>query len=84
MTETFINTPKDQTRVDQWQSQIFARVLKHARLVYISDAPDDMVKDMHMIPAHSIADAVKLAEEMLGRSEASITAIPDGVSVIVI
>jgi hypothetical protein len=36
-----------------------------------------------MIPAHSIAEAVKMAEEMLGNPGASIVAIPDGVSVIV-
>jgi nickel-dependent lactate racemase len=83
MLDTFTKTPKESTRVDQWQSQIFARVLQHAKVVYVSDAPDQMVRDLHMIPAHSINEAVKLAEEMLGNPQASITAIPDGVSVMV-
>ncbi|MDR0584487.1 MAG: nickel-dependent lactate racemase [Treponema sp.] len=83
MLDTFMKTPKETTRADQWQSQIFARVLKHAKVIYISDAPDEMVRDLHMIPAHSIAGAVKMAEEILGKADASITAIPDGVAVIV-
>jgi nickel-dependent lactate racemase len=83
MLAAFMQTPKESTRVDQWQSQIFARVLQHATVVYVSDAPDTMVRDLHMIPAHSIAEAVQKAEEILGDPNASIVAIPDGVSVIV-
>ena len=78
-----MKTPKETTRVDQWQSQIFARVLKHARVIYISEAPDEMVRDLHMIPAHSIQEAVKKAEELLQDPRASIAAIPDGVAVMV-
>lgn len=83
MLETFQKTPKELTRVDQWQSQIFARVLQHARVIYVSSAPDEMVRDLHMIPAHSLEAAVKKAEDLLGNPEASITAIPDGVAVMV-
>jgi nickel-dependent lactate racemase len=79
----FMKTPKESTRIDQWQSQIFARVLKRATVIYISNAPDEMVRELHMIPAHSIAEAVTMAEEILGNPKASIVAIPDGVSVIV-
>jgi len=84
MMNTFLSTPPEQTRVDQWQSQIFARVLKRASVIYVSEADDDMVRDLHMTPAHSIEEAVKLAEEKLGNPNASILAIPDGVSVMVI
>ena len=84
MMATFLATPKDQTRIDQWQSQIFARLLMRATVIYISDAPDDMVSDLHMIPAHSLEEALKKAEEIVGNPNASICAIPDGVSVIVI
>jgi nickel-dependent lactate racemase len=83
MLEVFMKTPKEETRVDQWQSQIFARVLKHARVIYLSGAPDSMVRELHMTPAHSIAEALRMAEEFLGNPEASITAIPDGVGVMV-
>lgn len=84
MMSTFMATPKDQTRIDQWQSQIFARLLMKATVIYISDAPDDMVSDLHMVPAHSLEEAVKKAEDILKNPKATICAIPDGVSVIVI
>jgi nickel-dependent lactate racemase len=83
MLDTFMKTPKETTRVDQWQSQIFARVLQYAKVLYISDAPDEMVRDFQMIPVHSIEEAVKKAEEILGNPDASIVAIPDGVAVMV-
>jgi len=81
--DSIISTPKESTRIDQWESQIFIRVLKHAKVIYISDAPDDMVRDFRMLPAHSIDEAVKMAEEILGNLNATITVIPDGVSVII-
>ena len=84
MMATFMATPKDQTRIDQWQSQIFARLLMRATVIYISDAPDEMVSDLHMVPAHSLEEAMKKAEEIVGNPNASVCAIPDGVSVIVI
>ncbi|MDR0689289.1 MAG: hypothetical protein LBG08_03345 [Spirochaetaceae bacterium] len=83
MLDTFMKTPKDQTRVDQWQSQIFIRVLKRASVIYVSNAPADMVRNLHMTPARSAAEAIRMAEAMLGNPNASITAIPDGVSVMV-
>jgi nickel-dependent lactate racemase len=83
MTDAFMKTPRENTRVDQWQSQIFARVLKHARVIYISGAPDETVRDLHMIPLHSVSGAIKKAEEILGSPRATIAAIPDGVAVIV-
>jgi nickel-dependent lactate racemase len=83
MLDNFMKTPRESTRVDQWESQILARILKHARVIYISDAPDEMVLDFHMIPAHSIDEALRMAEEILKNPNASITVIPDGVSVVV-
>jgi nickel-dependent lactate racemase len=83
MTETFLKTPKHKTRVDQWESQILARVLQHARVVYVSDAPDEMIREFQMIPAHSLEEAVHKAEELLHNPQADITAIPDGIAVMV-
>ena len=82
MVEKFMATPKEETAQDQWQAQIFARIMQHARVIYISDAPDDMVRDLHMIPAHDIDVALALADELLGR-KGSVLAIPNGSSVIV-
>ena len=80
----FMATPKEKTIDDQWQSQIFARVLRHAHVVYVSEAPPEMVREMHMIPATDLDGALAIAEEILGDPGASIAAIPDGVAVMVV
>lgn len=81
--DRFLQTPKEKTIADQWQSQIFARVLMHASVIFISDVADDIVKDLHMIPAHSLEEALHKAQDLLGKPDADITVIPDGVAVIV-
>ena len=80
----FLRRSRNETEADQWQTQIFIRLLKKATVIYISDAPDDMVKDLHMVPAHSLEEAMQMAEAIVGSTKASVTAIPDGVSVMVI
>jgi len=84
MMNEFLATPSEDTIPDQWQSQIFARILKNYKVIYISDAEDQIVEDLHMTPAHSIEEALEKAEEMIGNKEAKIAVIPDGVSVIVL
>ena len=78
----FLSRGRDETVPDQWQTQILLRILEHARVIYVSEMPDDVVKNMHMIPAHSIADAIEKAKGLVGDG-ARIAAIPDGVSVMV-
>ena len=75
---------RGETLPDQWQAQIMIRILQRARVIYISDAEDVLVEQLHMTPAHSIEEALTLAQRMLGREEVTITAIPDGVGVIVL
>ena len=79
----FLSRKRSETVPDQWQTQIFLRILEKATVIYVSDAPDDMVRDMHMHPAHSLPEALSLAETLLKNPDATITAIPDGVSVMV-
>ncbi|MBR6523438.1 MAG: hypothetical protein IKT39_02355 [Clostridia bacterium] len=68
---------------DQWQTQIMLRVLMRAKVIYISEMDDVTVEKMHMIPAHSIGEAIEKAKGILGKEEITITAVPDGVSVVV-
>lgn len=82
MLARFRATAPEDTIPDQWQSQIFARVLKRAAVLYLSEAEDSLVRDMHMIPVHSLEEALEKADSILGYS-GTITAIPDGVGVIV-
>jgi nickel-dependent lactate racemase len=79
----FMDTPKDETIADQWESQILCRVLQHSHVIYISSLPDQMIKDFSMTPAHSLEEAMKMAEDYLKNPKATITAIPDGIAVIV-
>ena len=81
--ETFLSRGRGETVPDQWQTQIMLRVLMHARVIYISEMPDDVVEKMHMIPAHSIGQAMDKAKELLGKEDITVTAIPDGVAVVV-
>jgi nickel-dependent lactate racemase len=74
---------RNETLPDQWMTQILSRILLRASVIYISEADDKIVSDMHMIPAHSIDEAMKKAKEILGRDDVTVTAIPDGVAVIV-
>ena len=80
---TFLKRGRNETVPDQWQTQIMLRVLMRARVIYISEMNDETVKRMHMIPAHSINEAIKKAKEILGKTDVTITSIPDGVGVIV-
>lgn len=54
-----------------------------AKIIYVSSSPDEIVEDLHMVPAHSLKQALAKAEEILGNNKAHVTMIPDGVSVIV-
>jgi len=74
---------RGETLPDQWQAQIMIRILQRARVVYISDADDALVSKLHMTPANSLEEAMVLASQLLGKEEPTVTAIPDGVGVIV-
>ena len=81
--DEFLARDRNETEPDQWQSQIFARVLARASVIYISDLSDEIVRAMNMTPAHSIPEALALAKSILGKSDPSLTLIPDGVAVMV-
>ncbi len=74
---------RDQTEPDQWQIQIFARVLMNFTVIMVTSAPKEMVEHLNMRWAPSLEEALTLAERILGKQDASITVIPDGVAVIV-
>lgn len=83
MLASFHATPNEETIPDQWQSQILVRILQYATVIYLSDAPDAMVREFHMVPAHSFAEAMGKAQKILKKPHPSVTIIPDGVSVTV-
>ena len=75
-------TPKECTVPDQWESQILARILSRFRVVLISDADPEMIKAMKMHPAKDIAEALSIADTLLGYP-GSVTVIPEGISTII-
>ena len=82
--ENFLSRDRDHTVPDQWQAQVLARVRQRASVIYISDIPDEQVEKMHMIPAHSLGEAMDKAKIILGKDRVTVTAIPDGISVVVV
>lgn len=81
--DIFLSRDRFDTVPDQWQTQVFLRVLMHATVIYISSVDDDIIENMHMTPAHSIDEALNIARKILKKKDLKIVAIPDGVSVIV-
>lgn len=81
--ELFLSRSRNETVPDQWQTQIMLRILLKKTVIYISEIPDNIVEEMHMIPAHSIDEAIQTAKKILKKDNIKIAAIPDGVSVIV-
>lgn len=74
---------RDETEPDQWQIQIFLRVLLKATVIMVTSLPEELIEFLNMKWAASIEDALHIAEEILGDPKASIAVIPDGVGVIV-
>jgi len=79
----FMSRSANETIADQWESQILTRILMHATVIYVSSAPAEMIKEFRMIPATSLDEALAKAREIVGQ-DASIAAIPDGVSVMIV
>jgi len=74
---------RDETLPDQWEAQILARVLMKHKVIMVTDPKNHgYVRDMHMTPASTIYEALKTAEDIVGR-DSTINVIPDGVSVII-
>ncbi|KAB3526345.1 nickel-dependent lactate racemase [Alkaliphilus serpentinus] len=81
--DTIMKIPMEKTIPDQWESQILARLLIKHKVILVTDQCDSkMVTDMHMLHAYTLEEAMKMAFEIKGK-DASVTVIPDGVSVIV-
>ncbi len=81
--DLFMKRNREETATDQWMAQILVRILMKATVVYVSKQPDKLIEDFHMIPAHSIDEAIRKAKQLLNKEDLKIVAIPDGISVMV-
>ena len=71
---------RTETVPDQWQTQIFIRVLQKAKVSYVSQVAPETVEQLHMIPASGLEEAMEKAKNIVGKENPTITAIPDGVA----
>lgn len=75
--------PRNETVPDQWEFQILARILDKFTVIIVTDMWEaKYIENMHMNHAKTFDEALKKAFEIKGQ-DATITLIPDGVSVIV-
>lgn len=63
-------------------ADIIRILLKHTVIV-VTDAPKFMIEEMHMKYVASIDEALKMADDILGRKDGKITVILDAVAVMV-
>lgn len=76
-------TPQNETIPDQWESQILARILMKHRVIYVSRPEmEQTLREMKLEYAPTLEAALTMAKAGKGEN-ASITVIPNGISVIV-
>ena len=80
--KAILSRAPENTIADQWQTQIFLRVLTKFKVILVSDYDEDLVRDMHLIPAKDVNLAIDMALGIAGK-DAKILAIPDGVSTLI-
>ncbi|AGX43490.1 nickel-dependent lactate racemase [Clostridium saccharobutylicum] len=78
-----LKVSKNETKPDQWEFQILARILSKNKVIMVTDMCDTkIIKDMHMDHASTIEEALNKAYKLKG-NDAKVVVIPDGVSVVV-
>ena len=81
--DQILKTPQEKTIIDQWQTQILARIMKEYKVIFVT-RPEirDLILDMKLVYAESIDEAVSAALSDFG-PDPTITVIPNGISVII-
>lgn len=73
--------PMEETRRDQWQSQIMAKVMAEHRVILVSSLEPSFVEKMGLISARSLTEAIEKADSILSHKE-KILVVPDGIGTI--
>ena len=83
VTRDILSIPPEETRMDQWEAQILARVMEKATCFFVTGEENRaLIEAMHMRWAPDVNTALEQAGALLGM-DATVTVIPDGVGVIV-
>ena len=81
--EEFSVVPRNETKPDQWEAQILCRILSKFTVIMVTDMCDEqLILGMHMEHAKTFDEALSRAFDIKGKN-ATVSLIPDGVSVIV-
>ena len=81
--QKFLATPQEETRPDQWCSQILARIARRYTVIFVADpSQKEMIEGLKLIYAPDLETAYRKAREIKGE-DASLTCIPNGISVVV-
>ena len=81
--EAYCATPQGETIPDQWQTQILARILMKHRVIFVTRKElAQTIREMKMEYAETLEQALEMARESVGKN-GTVTAIPNGISVIV-
>jgi len=81
--QKFLATAQEDTRPDQWCSQILARIVRKYSVIFVADpSQKEMIEGLKMTYAPDLDSAYALAREWKG-PDASLTCIPNGISVVV-
>ena len=81
--QKFLSTPQEQTAPDQWCSQIFARIARRFTVIFVAEsAQQKMIEGLKVTYAPSLDEALRMARALKGEG-ASLTCIPNGISVVV-
>ena len=81
--QKFLATPQEETAPDQWCSQIFARIARKYTVIFVAEPEQrEMIEGLKVTYAPSLEEAYRLARSIKG-DNASLTCIPNGISVVV-
>lgn len=81
--QKFLATPQEKTAPDQWCSQILARIVRKYKVIFVANEDQkDMIEGLKMEYAPTLEAAYRRAREIKGEG-ASLTCIPNGISVVV-
>ena len=81
--QKFLATPQEKTAPDQWCSQILARIVRKYKVIFVANEDQkDMIEGLKMEYAPTLEAAYRRAREIKGEN-ASLTCIPNGISVVV-
>ena len=81
--QKFLATEQNDTAPDQWCSQVLARIVRKHKVIFVADPEQkEMIEGLKMTYAPDLDTAYKMAREIKGE-DASLTCIPNGISVVV-